>query len=100
MFEKAPEHVMKTITKEDNILGEDLTLNIDYRGIELTVKRHSEMGHLNGYINVPTNITAENITPYIEAIYVDKMNVIVVEYTFYNEEGIRMLGQYPIGEVM
>ncbi|XWX32944.1 hypothetical protein ARTTLWGJ_CDS0077 [Staphylococcus phage PG-2021_35] len=42
----------------------------------------------------------ENITPYIEAIYVDKMNVIVVEYTFYNEEGIRMLGQYPIGEVM
>ncbi|WRW34428.1 hypothetical protein CF7_0161 [Staphylococcus phage CF7] len=42
----------------------------------------------------------ENITPYIEAIYVDKMSVIVVEYTFYNEEGIRMLGQYPIGEVM
>ena len=50
---------MKTIAKEDNILGEDLTLNIDYKGIELTVKRHSEMGHLNGYINVPTNITAE-----------------------------------------
>ena len=44
--------------------------------------------------------TEENITPYIEAIYVDKMNVILVEYTFYNEEGIRMLGQYPIGEVM
>lgn len=42
----------------------------------------------------------EEITPYIEAIYVDKMNVIVVEYTFYNEDGVRMLGQYPIGEVM
>lgn len=42
----------------------------------------------------------ENIIPYIEAIYVDKMNVIVVEYTFYNEDGVRMLGQYPIGEVM
>lgn len=42
----------------------------------------------------------ENIIPYIEAIYVDMMNVIVVEYTFYNEDGIRMLGQYPIGEVM
>ncbi|WFG33902.1 hypothetical protein YN120080_185 [Staphylococcus phage vB_SauM_JDYN] len=42
----------------------------------------------------------ENITPYIEAIYVDMMNVIVVEYTFYNEDGVRMLGQYPIGEVM
>ncbi|UYE90361.1 hypothetical protein [Staphylococcus phage vB_SauM-V1SA09] len=42
----------------------------------------------------------ENITPYIEAIYVDMMNIIVVEYTFYNENGTRMLGQYPIGEVM
>lgn len=59
MFEKAPEHVMKTIAKEDNILGEDLTLNIDYKGIELTVKRHPEMGHLNGYINVPADITEE-----------------------------------------
>ncbi|AFF28507.1 hypothetical protein GH15_035 [Staphylococcus phage G15] len=28
------------------------------------------------------------------------MNIIVVEYTFYNENGTRMLGQYPIGEVM
>ncbi|WFG33898.1 hypothetical protein YN120080_181 [Staphylococcus phage vB_SauM_JDYN] len=59
MFKKAPEHVMKTITKEDNILGEDLTLNIDYKGIKLTVKRHPEMGHLNGYINVPADITEE-----------------------------------------
>lgn len=59
MFGKAPEHVMKTIAKEDNILGENLTLNIDYKGIKLTVKRHPEMGHFNGYINVPTNITKE-----------------------------------------
>ena len=59
MFNKAPEHVMKTIEKENNILGENLTLNIDYKGIKLTVKRHPEMGHLNGYINVPTNITEE-----------------------------------------
>ncbi|BDA82386.1 hypothetical protein [Staphylococcus phage vB_SsapH-Golestan-105-M] len=59
MFGKAPEHVMKTIAKEDNILGEDLTLNVDYKGIKLTVKRHPEMGHLNGYINVPANITEE-----------------------------------------
>ena len=59
MFEKAPEHVMKTIAKEDNILGEDLTLNIDYKGIKLTVKRHPQSGHLNGYINVPTDITEE-----------------------------------------
>lgn len=42
----------------------------------------------------------ENITPYIESIYVDMMNIIIVEYTFYNENGTRMLGQYPIGEVM
>lgn len=42
MFGKAPEHVMKTIAKEDNILGEDLTLNIDYKGIKLTVKRHPQ----------------------------------------------------------
>src|SRR5699024_6051447 len=34
-------------------------LNIDYKGIKLTVKRHHEIGHLNGYINVPTNITEE-----------------------------------------
>ena len=59
MFEKAPEHVMKTIAKEDNILGEDLTLNINYKGIKLTVKRHPQSGHLNGYINVPTDITEE-----------------------------------------
>ncbi len=59
MFKKAPEHVMKTIAKEDNILGEDLTLNINYKGIKLTVNRHPEMGHLNGYINVPANITEE-----------------------------------------
>lgn len=59
MFGKAPEHVMKTIAKEDNILGEDLTLNINYKGIELTVKRHPQSGHLNGYINVPTDITEE-----------------------------------------
>ena len=59
MFDKAPEHVMKTIEKENNILGENLTLNIDYKGIKLTVKRHPNMGHLNGYINVPTNITEE-----------------------------------------
>lgn len=59
MFGKAPEHVMKTIAKEDNILGEDLTLNIDYKGIKLTVKRHPQSGHLNGYINVPTDITKE-----------------------------------------
>lgn len=59
MFKKAPEHVMKTIAKEDNILGEDLTLNINYKGIKLTVNRHPQMGHLNGYINVPTDITEE-----------------------------------------
>ncbi|WBF81720.1 hypothetical protein [Staphylococcus virus vB_SurM-PSU5] len=59
MFGKAPEHVMKTIAKEDNILGEDLTLNINYKGIKLTVKRHPQSGHLNGYINVPANITEE-----------------------------------------
>lgn len=59
MFKKAPEHVMKTIDKENNILGENLTLNIDYKGTKLTVKRHPEMGHFNGYINVPTNITEE-----------------------------------------
>lgn len=62
MFDKAPEHVMKTIEKENNILGENLTLNIDYRGTTLTVKRHPNMGHLNGYINVPTSITKEQIT--------------------------------------
>ncbi|AFF28511.1 hypothetical protein OZ71_gp033 [Staphylococcus phage MCE-2014] len=59
MFGKAPEHIMEIIDKEDNILGEDLTLNIDYKGINLTVKRHPHSGHLNGYINVPTNITKE-----------------------------------------
>lgn len=58
------------------------------------------MWHINYARAVLIPSEVEKITPYIEAIYADKMSVIVVEYTFYNEEGIRMLGQYPIGEVM
>ena len=63
------------------------------------------LNHENVRVNSITpgqkNFIRENLElTNLEAIYVDKMNVIVVEYTFYNEEGIRMLGQYPIGEVM
>ena len=86
MFKKAPQYIMKKVEKENNILGEDLSLDIYYEGVKLTVKRHPEMGHLNGYITLPSDINEE------EYDSLERRSHGGITYDDYDSEGKRVLG--------
>ncbi|AAO47457.1 hypothetical protein QCF18_09920 [Staphylococcus aureus] len=86
MFKKAPQYIMEKVEKENNILGEDLSLDIYYKGVKLTVKRHPETGHLNGYITLPSDINEK------EYDSLERRAHRGITYDDYDYEGKRVLG--------